>query len=249
MRNEARQLGSFLEPLKEFLDRGGDLTVLDTGSTDGTPQILHDAGAHVTQVAPLSISVTVSEVMAKAINDELIDPSEPPLVMAGTVFFDFSEARNMAARLSHNDMLLVIDADEKVMRLDIDKVGEMVAAGYENMEMDYVTKSQGIHFFMGCRWLDRRKFHFEGIMHELICGTGKKGRLDPSVCSVEHRPEPNTNRGKYLEAMAYMLYVEPDRCRQTHWLARDLIGAKRYKSAIRLFLNHVTMPDCTRGEI
>lgn len=258
MRNEASHLASFLEPLNEFLHSGGDLCVLDTGSEDGTQQILHDAGARVTQIANdegfdryliPSLYITISPELAQAINDEFIEPPDEPIALAGTKLFDFSTARNLSAGLALNDMLFIIDADEKAVRLDIGAINAMIDQGYEDLACDYVTVPQESHVMMPHRWLDRRKFHFEGVVHELIVGEGKKGQLPPAACSIEHRPTGNANRARYLQAMAYQIYMEPDRSRQTHWLARDLLWSGRRRSALKLFVRHFEMPDCTRGDI
>jgi glycosyltransferase involved in cell wall biosynthesis len=248
-RNEAENIPALLATAMPFIAAGGDFLVVDTGSKDETAQLARDAGARVIQMDASQFDFTVDAAMAEAVNEEFIDPSEPPIIQAGDTFFDFGRARNLLMSLALNDMIFSIDADEVILRLDIDLCNKVIDEGWGRLEQDYTDIRLGIHYFLNYRWYDRRVFHFEGIMHELICGNGKMGRLPPEACSVEHRPKTSGNRKNYLPAMGYMQYTEPDRCRQAHWFARELMASKRYRSAIRLFLTHVMMPDCHRGDI
>ena len=47
VRNESKTLPRLAHSLKEFLGRGGDWVVVDTGSTDGTPEVARGLGARV----------------------------------------------------------------------------------------------------------------------------------------------------------------------------------------------------------
>jgi glycosyltransferase involved in cell wall biosynthesis len=249
VRNESRNIVHLLDSLRDFIAGGGDVVVMDTGSTDETPQIALDAGARVTQIANSFFRYTITAELAKAINEEFVEPGEDPLIPGEMTLFDFSKARNTIITLAKNDMIFSIDADEVVLKLDVDLCNEKIDEGWDRLEQDYTDIRLGAHYFLNYRWYNRKVYHFEGAMHELICGNGKMGRLPPAACSVEHRPTPSPNRASYLPGMALGLYLEPDRSRQTHWFARQLMYEGRPKSAIRFFVQHILMPNCTRGDI
>lgn len=83
---------------------------------------------------------------------------------------DFSAARNYTSQKASNDMILMIDTDEllvwqdfKHLKVDSDKIGaiERVNIFERSGESQAVTERVG-------RLYDRRKFHYEGRIHEQL---------------------------------------------------------------------------------
>jgi glycosyltransferase involved in cell wall biosynthesis len=246
-RNEGRSMPSFLAGLHDFLESGGDLTVVDTGSDDDTCQLAYNAGATVVQVGDM-FKFLVTEEEAAAINAEFIEPPDHPIIAPGLSLFNFGAARNLSDSLARNDMIFTIDPDEVVLKMDIEPINWHIIHGAKRMDIWWVDARVKIPYYFDARWHDRRTIHWDGAMHEELAGEMDVpvARLVPDVLFVEHRPlvdAANTNRSKYLAGMAYSLYYDPSRLRQTHWLARDLLFNGRPKSAAKLFIRHILMPD------
>lgn len=81
-RNEALTLPRLVGSLKEFQERGGDIWVLDTGSTDNTIEVARDLGCHVEAVGD-KFRIQIDEGLANKINSKFIVEGEAPVVKAG----------------------------------------------------------------------------------------------------------------------------------------------------------------------
>ena len=51
-KNESKTLPRLMGSLKEFQEREGEVVILDTGSTDGTPDLARSLGCKVIEVGP-----------------------------------------------------------------------------------------------------------------------------------------------------------------------------------------------------
>ena len=67
-RNESETLPRLLKSLEHFKDRGGQVYVLDTGSTDDTAQIARDWGCIVEEVGSKFL-IQIDKPMASEINN------------------------------------------------------------------------------------------------------------------------------------------------------------------------------------
>jgi glycosyltransferase involved in cell wall biosynthesis len=241
-KNEAQCMGKFMEALQPFVLAGGDVVVVDTGSTDGTPTIARLGGAKVTEVGD-RFMLTISPKLAREINEEYIVDGEEPIIYGGLKLFNYGEARNFAASLAENDEIFVIDPDEIVINMDINTICRYIDEGAAKISIWWNDYRVNVPYYFDARWYNRKQAKWVGAMHEDIVTPGKvEITVAPKeVLFVEHRPVGNPNRANYLAGMAHSLYLDQSRERQTHWFARELMFGKRYKSAIRLFVKHVQM--------
>ncbi len=92
-RNEAETLPRMIGSLKEYQERGGDIWVLDTGSTDKTVEVAKGLGCKV-EVVGDKFRINIDEELANKINSKFIVDGETPVVNAGESLFDFASARN-----------------------------------------------------------------------------------------------------------------------------------------------------------
>jgi len=122
-KNEANTLPRLFSSIQEFLSRGGEFVLLDTGSTDNTVEIAKKGGAVVYEVGEKFITI-IDQDTAKAINDKFIVENEPPIVFAGSKLFDFAAARNYVTNLSSNNFVVTMDCDEAYSTLNIDRASE-----------------------------------------------------------------------------------------------------------------------------
>lgn len=245
-RNEEQTLPRLLSSLEEFKGRGGEVCLLDTGSTDKTVQIARDWGCGVEEVGEKYLH-TVDKELADKINTRfLVD--EPDIVKEGDKYFDFSGARNHAASLASNDWVSFADCDEELTKLDIDKINKII----ENKELahlsyDFVFSHDqfgkpAINFTQS-KFYNRNKIAWKNLVHEIISpinGGGKEFFLSPDIFRLEHWQQPG-DRHSYLIGLAVDCFLHQDSDRNSHYFARELLWSGRPKSAIKEFERHVSM--------
>ena len=247
-RNESKTLPRLVGSLKEFQERGGEIVLLDTGSTDGTAQIARDLGCQVQEVGEKFL-ITVDEKMAKRMNEKF-SANEGELVKAGAKIFDYSSARNYIANFSSNDMIATPDCDEIFTRFDIDAINAAIDGGVDQLEYNFVfshdNEGNEMIKFMHSKFYNRMKLVWVGVIHEVLQtidpNTSVNRRfLDESMIKLEHWQNPETNRSHYLTGLLYDCYMNPDNDRNAHYLGRELMYAGKLNSAMRQLERHVDM--------
>lgn len=94
---------------------------------------------------------------------------------------DFSKAKNYAVSLATNNIILVIDTDEMIEKLDVDYITDKLekkplGLGKVKCVSTYMVdeeEQEGIDYIS--RVFDRRYFHFEGCIHEQIVPNQDEG--------------------------------------------------------------------------
>jgi len=69
----------------------------------------------------------------------------------------------------------------------------------------------------------------------------KRVYLGEDIIKLEHYQNVVTNRSGYLKGLAIDCYNNPENDRNSHYFAREMYYLGRYKSAIKEFLNHISM--------
>ncbi len=244
-KNEQNTLPRLFSSLQEFMKRGGEVIVLDTGSTDGTAHMALGYGAQVTYGRNEFLR-TITAKEADSINTMFVVGDEPLIVKEGDKLFDFAAARNYASSLAKNDMICSLDADEQYTAFNIDRIEQMISEGYEQFEYQFVYahKQDGTPAiqFVQSKFFDRRKARWEGIVHEVLVGDTKKLLLHESIVKLEHFQEQGKeHRGNYLVGLALDCWEHWDKDRQSHYLARELMWTGRPRSALQEFQRHIKM--------
>ena len=243
-RNEESTLPRMVGSLKEFQERGGEVVVCDTGSTDKTVEVAKSLGCKVTEVGD-RFRINIDQELAEKINAKFVVDGEAPVVNAGESLFDFASARNFAATLASSDFLFTPDADEIWTKFDIDKIEDCIKNGIEQLEYNFVFSHDALGNplikFRHCKAYNRRKLKWKGIIHEILSGEAKKQFLGEEFVKLEHYQNEKTNRSGYLKGLAVDCYNNPDNDRNSHYFARELMYLGRTRSAIKEFLNHISM--------
>ena len=243
-KNEALTLPRLIESLKEFQERGGEICVLDTGSTDNTVEVAKELGCKVEAVGD-KFKINIEEDLANKINSKFVVAGESPVLKAGDSLFDFGSARNYAATLTENDMVAMPDCDEVYTKLDIDKLDETIESGVEQLEYEFVFSHDAVGNpvikFKHCKFYNREKVKWTGIIHEILNGAASRIYLGEDIIKLEHYQNENTNRGGYLKGLALDCYNNPENDRNSHYFAREMYYCGRAKSAIKEFENHISM--------
>ena len=244
VKNEAKTLPRLLVSLREFRERGGEICVLDTGSTDTTVEVAKSFGCKVEEVGDMYLKTLTAEKASK-VNQAFIVGGEEPILKEGDTFFCFNRARNHVAKMASNDMILGLDADEEVTRLDIDKIHEWIEMGFTHL--DYIQvfthdkEGNPEVEFLQCKFYDRRVYHWENNTHEMLIGDGRRGTLDKETFLLEHWQDAEKNRSGYMKGLAVDCFLHPHKDRQCQYFARELFYSGRILSAKKEFERHLKM--------
>ena len=244
-KNETKTLPKAMASLKHFFERGGEVILVDTGSTDGTADLARSLGCTVTEVGEKFIQVIDAE-LAERINTRFVREGEKPIVTEGNRLFNFAAARNYATSLASNDMICTLDADEAYTNLDIDKINDLIDQGYQQFEYQFVFAHDQMGRptvqFVQSKFFDRRVIQWSGVVHEVLGGVGKRMLLPQDVIFLEHYQIPGgEHRGNYLVGLALDCLENQDKDRQAHYFAREMMWTGRPRSAIAEFIRHIGM--------
>ena len=241
-RNESKTISRLMKSLKEFQERGGEVVLVDTGSTDDTPNIARSLGCKVEEVGEKFIR-TISEEEATNINNMFVAPGEQPVILGGQKLFDFSSARNYAASLAKNDMVAMPDCDEVYSALNIDVINKEIESGAEQLEYNFVFShdeyGREAIKFLHSKFYNRKKLKWVRVVHEVLNGDAQRKWLDESTIKLEHWQNPEQNRGQYLQGLAYDCFVDPQSDRNFHYFGRELFWSGRPDSAITVLKQHL----------
>ena len=239
-RNEAQSLRRLMESLRAFLDAGGVVHLVDTGSSDGTAAVAASLGCCVHQAGDRFASV-LSEAEAAAI-DALAVETDRPVVQAGQRLFHFAAAREFASSLPAEDVVLHLDGSDEVLALDLDALERRLASGNAGALGCAMVLGDGQ--FMPVRFYDRRWYRWEGRTHEaLYPRPGQPAATIPPTewCGghelrlVHHRQEKERT---YLAGLALDLLDHPEQPRWVHYVGRELYYGRAYRSALVWLLRH-----------
>ncbi len=248
-RNESRTLPHAIRSLKEFMDRGGDVNVLDTGSTDNTVEVARSLGCRVKEVGEI-FKHTITEEESKAVNDRFIVENEAPILTPGESYFDFASARNAANAMADCDMVCTMDCDEVMTRFNLDIIDQYIKDGWTQFEYNFVFShtpdGSPLVQFIQSKFYDRRICEWRGIIHEMVtninpANPSKIKQFEEHEFKLEHYQNEATNRTGYLRGLAIDCFNNQDKDRNAHYFARELWWTGRPWSAAKEFKRHIEM--------
>lgn len=251
-RNEEKYITRALQSLEGFKRAGGEVCLVDTGSTDNTAQIARDWGCVVEEVGD-KFRITVDEKLANDINNFFVEEGEEAVVKAGQSLFDFASARNYSAHLASNDHIMWMDADECITSFDMESINKHIRLGVDQFEYLFTFShdqyGKADVEFIQSKMHNKSKIQWKGIIHEILLPKDDIDkdtiapivRLPQEVYHLEHFQNPETNRGGYLTGLAVDCFKNLTNDRNSHYFARELRWNGRPKSAIKEFLRHLTI--------
>lgn len=218
-KNEAQFVRRWMDSMSEA-DR---VVVLDTGSEDGTPELLRACGAEVTE--------------------EKIEPWR----------FDAARNRSLELVEEEADLCVCTDLDEVFRpgwRAELERVW---TPGAGRVRYHYIWSfredgSDGVSFWgdkihprHGCRWVNP--------VHEVLRGEdGAEKQIFADGIRLEHHPDPSKSRGQYLPLLELAAKENPMDDRNIHYLGREYMFYGRWGEAVATLKRHLALPTAVWEE-
>ena len=191
------------------MSEADEVCVLDTGSTDGTPQRLEELGAKVSV--------------------QVITPWR----------FDVARNQSLELVPEDADLCVCTDLDEVFQPGWREKVEAAWAPGVDRLLYRYVWNflpdgREGmvfwydkIHRRKGCRWVNP--------VHEVLQfdGGAPQARYVEGVC-LEHHADRSKSRGQYLPLLELAVEEDPNNDRNVHYLGREYFFYRRWEESIAI---------------
>jgi len=192
--------------------------VLDTGSDDGTPELLRSLGAYVEQ--------------------ESVQPWR----------FDVARNRSLELVPLDTDICVCTDLDEVFhpgwrILLEQAWTPEAGQATYRYTWSFQPDGAEGVVF-----WYEkihaRRGYCWTHPVHEVLTWTGE-GKPGPTVVAdgvqLDHHPDPNKSRAQYLPLLELSVAEDPEDDRNMHYLGREYLFRGRWDDCIETLKRHLAM--------
>lgn len=211
---------------KKFAERfmlsttGADgVVVLDTGSTDGTPDALRGLGAEV----------AVAELIPWR--------------------FDRARNFALSLVPAEADVCVALDLDEVLCEGWREAIEAAWTEGVTRGRYEYVWShtaagGDGV-VFLADKIHARHGYHWRYPVHETLCADWPETAARIPGLRIEHWPDAGKSRGSYLPLLELAMREEPDNDRHMHYLGREYMFHRRYGEAMETLLRHLSLPTAT----
>ena len=218
-KNEAKHVDRWWDSMSE----ADGVFVLDTGSTDGTPELLRSKGAHVAVFVnePFRFDVSRNASMA------LVPPTYDWLVCT-----DLDEVFTKGWRAALEKAVAEAESrGEKPNGAVCDFVISFSKDGRPLSQMDYWKAHK-----RGCvRWVSP--------IHEYLEWIGER-RYVKMDCRLEHHPDDGKSRAQYLPMLEAAVLEDPNP-RNLFYLGRELLFNGRPAGAVAALAQYLMHPQST----
>lgn len=217
-KNEAQFARRWMASMSE----ADEIYVLDTGSEDGTPELLRSLGANVTE--------------------EVITPWR----------FDVARNRSLELVPEDTDICVCTDLDElfrpgwraKLEAAWTPEAGQATCRYTWSFQED---GSEGIVFWP-VKIHARRGYRWTHPVHEVLTWD-ETDNHGPSVTAIgvqlDHYPDPNKSRAQYLPLLELSVAEDPEDDRNMHYLGREYLFRCRWDDCITTLKRYLEMPRAT----
>jgi len=216
-KNEAQ----FVHRWAASMGEADEIYVLDTGSEDGTPELLEALGVHVKRQA--------------------VTPWR----------FDTARNLSLEMVPNDVDICVCTDLDEvfrKGWRSELERAWlPWVQQAYFRYTWSFqsdgteglVFQKEKIHARHGFRWVHP--------VHEVVQyqGEGEPAVIYLPQVQLDHYPDPTKSRGQYLPLLELAVAEDPADDRSRHYLGREYFFYGRYEDCIRTLKTHLLLPSAT----
>lgn len=232
----ARNEMSCIARLTASLKGVDDLVLLDTGSTDGTPEWAEKNGWRVIRAGEQFKYTATQDQVDKFKRYFGFDPS----FKAGDKYFHFADARNEALKHAKHDWCFQPDIDEipdwnlEQVRKDIQNEDQLV---YRFCFQHNADGSCGLEF-SHCKFFRRSKVKWVNQVHEIHAPrkgcTPKPAKWTDSIYH-HHWQNKETQRGGYIKGLELDVTNNFNNDRNLYYLGREYFWAGEFLKAIQTF--------------
>lgn len=213
-KNEAR----FAERFMASCAGADGVYVLDTGSTDGTPELLRALGA--------------------AVYEQTITPWR----------FDAARNASLALLPEDADVCICLDLDEVLCPGWREALEAAWAPGTTRARYTYVWShtpdgGDGVVFYADK--IHGYGYHWEHPVHEVLATVCPETCVTIPELRIEHWPDESKSRGQYLPLLELSVQEAPDDDRNMHYLGREYMFHGMWGKAIETLMRHLAMPSAT----
>ena len=216
-KNEAQFVSRWVESMSE----ADSIYVLDTGSTDGTPQLLEALGVTVRQQTVTPWRFDTARNLSLDMVPEDVDVC---------VCTDLDEVFRQGWRRELERAWL-----PWVQQAYFRYTWSFQADGSEGL----VFQKEKIHARHGFRWVHP--------VHEVVQyeGEGEPAVIYLPQVQLDHYPDPAKSRGQYLPLLELAVMEAPEDDCNRHYLGREYFFYGRYDDCIRTLKAHLLLPSAT----
>lgn len=248
-KNEEDSLPNLHASLKNYIEAGGEVVFVDTGSTDKTIEVLKKLGYKsegYKQLRYIEVGtkfvIDLSNEIDK-INEEFIDSQDTPFTSENVKLsvFDFCTARRFAGKMCPKNYVLSVDCDEVFSALDVEAINTLILTKQFNQfsftfryrdtngNISSVTSRDKLYDKTQADWkwlVHEQVKPLEGFMQRLT-------NLPENVLAIDHYQHPAEHRSNYLLSMCVDVMKDPND-QHVFWLGRELHFRNYHRSAIKL---------------
>lgn len=212
-KNEAQFIERFMRSCAE----ADGVYVLDTGSTDGTPERLRALGATV--------------------YEQTIAPWR----------FDIARNASLEMLPEDADVCICLDLDEVLCPGWREALEAAWPPGTTRARYTYVWShtpggDDGVVFYAD-KIHARHGYRWTHPVHEVLATELPESCVTVPALRVEHWPDEHKSRGQYLPLLELSVAECPDDDRNVHYLGREYMFHRRWGEAIATLMRHLAMPS------
>lgn len=221
VKDEAPVIRRLLESVKSCIDY---YVIVDTGSTDGTPDLI------------------------KLITKELKIPGQifsRPWVNFG---HNRQEALDLAISNGNNEWLLIIDADEELIYIDPRWWNQMIPGITYRLEKQHCDLNYSVNNLI---WVDKIEWKWYGVVHEYIYPNINHPQILIKNAKIISHPGEGNRSQKFTQEQKFLqdanllkaeLKKNPDDARSQFYLAQSYRDAGHLEKAYKHYLRRSNMP-------
>ena len=195
------------------------VSILDTGSTDGTVDQLRELGAHVEskEIAPWRFDTARNESL-KLVPEDV-------------------------------DVCICLDLDEVLAPGWREALEAAWTAGTTRGRYLYVWShdangGDGVTFYAD-KIHSRHGYHWRCPVHEVLEAESAEAQTIIPGLRIDHWPDSRKSRASYLPLLELAVREDPDNDRNMHYLGREYMFYRHWGKAMETLMRHLAMPSAT----
>lgn len=237
-RDEELSLPVLASYLKEYQEAGGEVFLLDTGSTDKTAQVSAQLGFR-TYHNP-RFNIIIDGALQREIEDLNTEYNIDNPDLMGRVF-DFASARNYIASMTSTDWVYVVDCDELLPHFDFKALNKLIIDNPNAGQIyhHFIWKNlagEVTHNFDRCGIYNKKRAKWVGVVHETLVADPN---IDPpihtgtSIVESIHHQDISKDRMHRIRGLNYAVYKDPS-MNERNWfyLGREFFHTEQWSNAL-----------------